>query len=50
MKWAELEDEQKKNCYESYVEDIRYENGDNAKVMTYEEWCKESEKSGEALC
>ena len=50
MAWEELDDEQKKNCYESYVQDIIYENGDNAKVMEFDTWCEESRKIGEPLC
>lgn len=50
MKWQDLTEEQKMNCYESYVGDCKYENGDSCITMTYEEWCKESEKLDEALC
>ncbi len=46
----DLSEEQKHNCYVAYVGDCIYENGDYAKYMTYEEWCKESEELGEALC
>ena len=49
MLFEELTEEQKRNCYESYVGDCTYENGDGAKHMTYEEWCAESAKIGEAL-
>jgi len=49
MKWAELSEEQKKNCYDSYVGEMRYEWGDDAKVITYEEFCMESEELGEPL-
>ena len=49
MFWDELSEEQKSNCYESYVRDCIYENGDSATYWTYEEWCAESELSGEAL-
>lgn len=34
-----LSEEQKKSCYRSYVKSIMCELGDNAKYMTYEEWC-----------
>lgn len=47
--FEKLSEEQKLSCYESYVGDCIYENGDNAPHMTYEEWCKESEQLGEAL-
>lgn len=47
--FEKLTEEQKRNCYESYVGDFVYENGDNAKHMSYEEWCAESERFGEAL-
>lgn len=47
--WKELTNEQKIECYKSYCEDINYEFGDNAKPMSYEEWCEESERLGEAL-
>jgi len=49
MKWEELSNEQKQECYMSYCEDVRYEWGDRAKPMSYDEWCKESEELGEAL-
>lgn len=49
MTWTELSEEQKRNCYESYVCDCTYEHGDDAKRMSYEEWCAESEALGEAL-
>lgn len=48
VRWEEMTEEQKKNCYESYVGECIYEDGDNAKRMTYDEWCKESEAMGEA--
>ena len=35
----QLSEEQKKSCYRSYMESIIYELGDNAKYMTYDEWC-----------
>lgn len=49
MSWDELSEEQKRNCYESYIRDCIYENGDSATYWTYEEWCAESEALGEAL-
>ena len=49
MPWDELTEEQKRACYESYLGDCWYENGDNAKHYSYEEWCKESKALGEAL-
>lgn len=48
-RWEDLIEEEKRSCYESYVGDITYEWGDNAKYMTYEEWCKESEDFGWAI-
>lgn len=50
MSWEELTDEQKRSCYESYKGEIIYEFGDYAHYLSYEEWCEESEKFGEALC
>lgn len=44
--FEELSEEEKHSCYESYVGDCIYENGDKAQYMTYEEWCHESEKIG----
>lgn len=49
MPWETLNDEEKIECYDSYVADCIYEDGDNAKHMSYDEWCKESERIGEAL-
>ena len=49
MAFEKLTDEQKRECYKSYCEDVRYECGDRVKPMPYEEWCKESEQLGEAL-
>lgn len=49
MPFEKLSEEQKRSCYESYVGDCIYENGDGAPYMTYEEWCEESEQLGEAL-
>ncbi len=50
MTWEELTEAMKRDCYESYVAEIIYENGDNAPRFTYEEWCKESEAFGFPLC
>lgn len=47
--FKELTEEEKLCCYESYVGDCIYENGDNASHMTYEKWCEESEQFGEAI-
>lgn len=47
--FEELSEEEKHSCYESYVGDCIYENGDNANHMTYEEWCEESNQFGFAL-
>lgn len=43
MNFDDMTDEQKRNCYESYCGDIRYEWGDNAEVMSFEEFCKEND-------
>lgn len=48
MKWDELGELERRWCYECYCADVWYEDGDKAKPMTYEEWCVESEKFGEA--
>lgn len=45
--FKDLTDEQLLNCYESYVGDCIYENGDNAKHMSFDEWLTESERLGE---
>lgn len=45
----ELTDEQKKECYKSYVDDMVYEWGDRAKYMSYKEWCEESRELGEPI-
>ena len=44
---SKLTTEQLRNCYESYVGDCIYENGDKAKYLSYEEWLAESERLGE---
>lgn len=49
MKWEDCDELTKRWCYESYCADIWYENGDNAPLLSYEEWCEESEKLGEPL-
>lgn len=49
LEWTKLTEEQKEECYKSYIADVISEWGDHAKYLTYEEWCKESEKIGEAL-
>ena len=49
MKWEECDELSRRLWYESYCADIWYENGDNAPHMTYEKWCKESEKLGEPV-
>lgn len=41
MEWDEMTEEQKKNCYESYVEELKYEWGDNAKSISFEAFDKE---------
>ena len=50
FKWEETDELVRRWAYESYCADIWYENGDNAPVLSYEEWCKESEELGEPLC
>lgn len=40
------ETEARKEAYFGYCEEIRYEWGDNAKVMTFEEWEREFEELG----
>ena len=47
--FKELSEKQKIDCYEAYVADCIYENGDNTTYMTFTEWCVESEQLGEAL-
>lgn len=47
--WEYLTEEEKKWCCESYVGDMIYEWGDNAKYMTYEEWCKDCADLGFAI-
>ena len=49
MEWDKLDEEAKITCYKSYVDDIIYENGDNAGYLTYDKWCEESKKFGEPL-
>lgn len=49
MEWEKLTEEQKRECYKSYCGDMRYECGDKVKLMSYDEWCAESEQLGEAL-
>ena len=49
-KWEELTEEMRHDCYQSYIADIVYENGDNAPHLTYEEWCRESKIFGFPLC
>lgn len=45
----QISEEQKRERYKSYCEDVYYQYGNRAKVMTYDEWCEESEQLGEAL-
>ena len=49
MDWKHLDEDQKKSCYESYISDVRYEHGDNAKILSFAEYCRECEEFGEAL-
>ena len=48
--WEECDLEVSKVFYYScYCADIWYEKGMNAEVLTYEDWCKESEKNRETF-
>lgn len=38
MEWDEMTEEQKRNCYESYVLEIEDECDDNAKPISFEEF------------
>ena len=49
MEWRDLTYQQKKECYMSYVCEIKDEFGDAAKHMTFDEWCKDSEKLEEPI-
>lgn len=49
MKWEECDEKIRRSGYESYCEYICYKFGDKAKVLTYEEWCRETEAYGELL-
>lgn len=49
MAFKKLTDEQKRECYKSYCEDLRHECGDRVKPMPYEEWCKVFEQIDEIL-
>ena len=49
IRFEDMSEEEKKNCYDSYVGNVIYEFGDNAKYMNYEEWCKESAEFGWAI-
>ena len=50
MEWDKCNNEfDRRICYAAYCEDIWYENGNREKPLSYEEWCKESEKLGETL-
>lgn len=40
------EEQARREAYVSYCEDVRRKLGDEAKVMTFEEWEEEFEKSG----
>lgn len=42
----EEEEQARKNCYQSYCEELRYEWGDNAVPMSFEEWEKDFEEHG----
>ena len=41
-----MTEEMKKDCYESYVDEVRYEWGDYVTPITYEEYCKECDEYG----
>ena len=48
--WKECDLEVSKVFYYScYCADIWHKKGMNAEVLTYEDWCKESEKIGKPL-
>lgn len=38
MEWDKMTDEQKRNCYESYVQEIRSEWGDKADPVSFDEF------------
>lgn len=42
MYWEELTKEAKIEWYKSYVDEMIYENGDNCKYMTFEEFSENS--------
>lgn len=44
MLWESLEEEQKRNLYESYRGEMWYEWGDKAKIVSYEEFCRDHEE------
>lgn len=41
MKWADLDQEQKQACYQSYLGDILYEWGTTKGAMSFEEFEKD---------
>ena len=49
MSFGKLTNEQKRECYKSYCEDLRHECGDRVKPMPYEEWCNVFEQIDEVL-
>ncbi len=36
MLWDDMTEEEKRNCYDSYVQELKYEWGDNAKPIPFE--------------
>lgn len=41
MNWDDMTEEQKRNCYDSWVQELKYEWGDNAKPVPFETFDKE---------
>lgn len=44
MKWDDFTEEQKRNMYESYVEEVVGESGEN-NYMSYEEYCEDAKEN-----
>ena len=38
MEWDEMTEEQKRDCYERYVQELKYEWGDKAKPISFKEY------------
>lgn len=41
MNWDDMTEEQKRNCYDSCVQELKYEWGDNAKPVPFETFDEE---------